>query len=105
MTTWTTHIAAGILLVLASGASQAQSAVPATRGQLLYDTHCVACHDKQVHWRDAKLVTSWSTLVVQVRRWQDVAKLLWTEDDILQVARHLNSTIYRYRTGALAHRE
>jgi hypothetical protein len=94
-----------MVLALASGAVQAQSAAPAARGQLLYDTHCMACHDKQVHWRDTRQVTSWATLVAQVRRWQGVAQLQWTEDDILQVAHHLNNTIYRYPAGALAHRE
>lgn len=96
---------ASVLLALASGASQAQSAVAADRGRLLYDTHCVACHDKQVHWRDTKVVTNWDTLVAQVRRWQAVAKLRWTEDDILQVARYLNNTVYRYPAGKLARRE
>ncbi len=96
---------AGVLLTLASGMAQAQSAVPASRGQLLYDNHCVACHDRQVHWRDAKVVTNWPTLVAQVRRWQAIEKLAWTNDDILQVARHLNAAIYGYPVQALARRE
>ncbi len=96
---------AGVLLTLASGMGQAQSAVPASRGQLLYDNHCVACHDTQVHWRDRKVVTSWPTLVAQVRRWQAIEKLSWTDDEILQVARHLNATIYGYPAQDLARRE
>ena len=96
---------AGILLTLASGMAQAQPALPTSRGQLLYDNHCVACHDRQVHWRDAKVVTSWPTLVEQVRRWQAIEKLQWTDDDILQVARHLNTAIYGYPVQALAQRE
>lgn len=29
----------------------------AVRGELLYATHCIACHSDKVHWRDKKLVT------------------------------------------------
>ncbi len=70
--------------------AQAQS-----RGELLYTTHCIACHGTQIHWRDKRLATDWGSLLVQVRRWQANAGLGWNEDDILQVARHLNDTIYR----------
>ncbi len=105
MTDFISIFRVGVVLALVSGASHAQSTLPAPRGQLLYDNHCVACHDKDVHWRDAKVVNGWPTLVAQVRRWQAVARLQWTEDDILQVARHLNNTIYRYPVAAMAQRE
>src|ERR1700757_114536 len=39
-------------------------------GALLYETHCIACHTTQVHWRDQRLATDWTTLSAQVRRWQ-----------------------------------
>lgn len=96
---------AAAVLALAAGANQAQTAVPATRGQLLYENHCMVCHDKQVHWRDAKVVTSWATLLAQVRRWQALSNLAWSDEDVLQVARHLNTTIYRFPAGALAQSE
>ncbi|MCW5633556.1 MAG: cytochrome C [Rubrivivax sp.] len=66
-----------------------------TRGRLLYETHCIACHNSQMHWRDGRIVRDWTGLVEQVRRWQERARLQWSEADILEVARHLNSTIYR----------
>jgi len=68
---------------------------PATRGQLLYDTHCIACHTTQMHWRDKHIVTDWAGLLAQVRRWQAAAKLDWSDEDIEAVARHLNDSIYR----------
>jgi len=71
-----------------------------TRGQLLYTTHCVACHNSQIHWRDERLATDWESLKQQVRRWQARIVLDWSDDDIGEVARHLNDTIYRYpQTG------
>ena len=73
------------------------SGVPATsRGALLYDTHCVGCHDKQVHWRDGKLAKDWTSLKAQVRRWQANAGLRWPEAVIDEVVRYLNTTIYRF---------
>lgn len=76
----------------------AQGAVPQpapTRGRLLYETHCIACHNSQMHWRDGRVVRDWPGLVTQVRNWQERVKLQWTDADILEVARHLNRTIYR----------
>ncbi|MFY7973360.1 MAG: cytochrome C [Rubrivivax sp.] len=73
-------------------------AVPAwgqTRGELLYATHCGACHTTQMHWRDRKKVVDWASLRQEVRQWQDVARLGWSDDDIEQVARYLNDQHYR----------
>lgn len=80
---------------LACDPAAAQAAEP-SRGQLLYGTHCVECHNTQVHWRDQKLATDWASLKAQVRRWQARALLDWSEADIVAVTRHLNASIYRY---------
>jgi len=85
-----------LMLALACTAAMAQPAVPASRGQALYATHCIACHNTQVHWRDEKLATDWAGLKAQVRRWQATAALAWSEADIVEVARYLNDAIYRY---------
>ena len=74
-----------------AGAASAQS-----RGELLYNTHCIACHSTQMHWRDKRVATDWSSLKEQVRLWQDRNRLSWTEDDIVEVTRHLNQSIYRF---------
>ncbi len=84
-------VTTGICLLVVALSSQAQS-----RGELLYSTHCIACHTTQMHWRDKKLATDWDSLKAQVRRWQAAAKLQWSDDDIVQVARHLNERIYRF---------
>jgi mono/diheme cytochrome c family protein len=72
---------------------------PATaqgRGELLYATHCSACHTVQLHWRASKAVTDWTSLRSEVRKWQGEAKLAWGEDDVLDVARYLNDNIYHF---------
>lgn len=67
-----------------------------SRGELLYATHCDACHNVQVHWRDRKIVTDWTSLQAEVRRWQGVAGLGWSNQDIDEVARYLNAVHYHY---------
>ena len=92
------HIGTLVLAGLAAGLAHGQAAAPgapeAGRGQLLYATHCIACHGQQVHWRDRKAASDWLRLKDEVRRWQAAAGLGWTEADIVAVARYLNDTIY-----------
>jgi mono/diheme cytochrome c family protein len=66
-----------------------------TRGQLLYDTHCIACHSTQMHWRDKRQATDWASLLAQVRQWQAREGLSWTDADVDAVATYLNDIIYR----------
>ena len=67
-----------------------------SRGELLYSTHCGACHTAQMHWRASRAVTDWTSLRAEVRKWQVVASLAWSEDDVLDVARFLNDSIYHF---------
>lgn len=87
-----------VVTALAGLSALAHSQAPpaATRGQLLYTTHCIACHTTQMHWRNDRLAHDWDSLKVQVRRWQGNASLQWSEADIAEVARHLNDTIYHF---------
>lgn len=82
-------------LIAISPAARAQS-----RGELLYTTHCVACHTTQMHWREHRAASDWPRLQAQVRRWQGAASLAWSDSDILDVARYLNDTIYKYKITA-----
>lgn len=74
-------------------------AVAASRGQMLYETHCIACHTTHVHWRDQRLATDWDTLIHQVSRWQDNTHLSWTADDVAAVSAYLNRLYYHFPTG------
>ena len=70
----------------------------ATRGELLYTTHCIACHNTQVHWREKKLVNDWTSLQSEIRRWQEISGLGWSKKDIEEVAQYLNALHYRLAT-------
>ena len=82
------------ILVL-SAAAHAQS-TPPSRGQLLYDTHCIGCHTMQMHWRDQRLARDWATLKGQVQRFQGINNLGWSDEDVDAVTRYLNDTVYRF---------
>lgn len=86
------RFAAGLL----GAAVVATPALAQDRGELLYSAHCVVCHAEQVHWRAKRAATDWSSLRAEVRKWQGVASLAWSEEDVLAVARYLNDTIYRF---------
>jgi hypothetical protein len=98
-----------LLATLASAPLHAQvHQVPASRGALLYETHCGACHSEQMHWRAKRLAQDWKSLRALVDQWQGNARLAWTAEDIDAVTRHLNDTIYRHPApqvlGALGER-
>jgi mono/diheme cytochrome c family protein len=67
-----------------------------TRGELLYETHCIGCHSTQVHWRDQRLAVDWITLNTQVRRWQSTVRLDWSDEDVTAVASYLNKLFYDF---------
>lgn len=84
------------LLAMALLAGGAAPVAAQSRGELLYTTHCIACHNTQVHWRAKKQAADWTSLRAQVRAWQATAQLAWTDDDIQQVAVYLNEAHYHF---------
>lgn len=83
-------------MALAGLAAQAQTTPVPSRGELLYTTHCIACHSAQMHWRSNRRAHDWDSLKAQVRLWQGNSGLRWDEADIAEVAGYLNDTVYRY---------
>ncbi|SCK13544.1 hypothetical protein VAR608DRAFT_0801 [Variovorax sp. HW608] len=93
----TSPLAAWVLLTmiaLPNAPAAAQS-----RGELLYTTHCIACHTTQVHWRDRRLATDWNSLRAQVTRWQGVGSLSWSDEDIGAVTQYLNERYYGFKSS------
>jgi mono/diheme cytochrome c family protein len=74
----------------------AESETEKSRGELLYSTHCIACHTTHVHWRDQRLATDWAGLKKQVNRWQNNAGLRWNNEDIEAVSKYLNTLYYHF---------
>jgi mono/diheme cytochrome c family protein len=100
MRTRTKILVAGVFAVINATAS-AQTAPPASRGELLYTTYCIACHTAEVHWRQKKLAVDWASLNQQVRRWAGNAGLAWGDEEIVEVARYLNTVHYRFEAPSV----
>lgn len=60
---WTLAATSLAIVLLQGSPAQAQS-----RGELLYEVNCIACHSEKLHWRSGKLVNDWASLEAQVRR-------------------------------------
>jgi len=67
-----------------------------SRGEMLYRNHCIECHNQQIHWRDARIAADLNGLKNEVRRWQDAIGVKWSEEEVNEVSRYLNSTYYFY---------
>jgi hypothetical protein len=89
-----------LITLLTCSLAAAPYAAAQSRGELLYTTHCIACHTTEMHWRDKRSASNWPALKTQVRRWQDAASLAWGDSDILDVSRYLNETIYHFEQTA-----
>ena len=76
--------------------AHAQQGNGESRGELLYATHCSACHTSEIHWREQKLATDWNSLEAQVRRWQYNIGLGWRNEEITDVAYYLNAAYYGF---------
>jgi mono/diheme cytochrome c family protein len=86
------------LLAVVAGlaVTSAQTKNDINRGELLYSTHCAACHSVQIHWRAKRLTTDWLSLKAEVRRWQGIAGLGWSDDEMEDVAWYLNAVYYQF---------
>jgi len=82
-------LSATVLLIgIPAGAAQPD------RGRLLYDIFCRHCHLTEIHMRLNSKVHSLPDLTRYVRLWSEELQLRWSEEDVADVASHLNRTYY-----------
>jgi mono/diheme cytochrome c family protein len=65
------------------------------RGRMLYQNHCVACHESTVHIREARKVKSYADLEKYTRRFAGLAGVEWSDADMVLVIEYLNRTRYK----------
>lgn len=66
------------------------------RGKLLYENHCLECHESTVHVRDDHKAKSIEDLRAQVIRWAQDKKLAWKAAEISDVVDYLDEHYYHY---------
>jgi hypothetical protein len=67
-----------------------------SRGQLLYENHCMVCHESVVHIRSQQHVQSLPALQSQVLHWAAYMKLRWGKEETEEVVSHLNDRYYKF---------
>lgn len=80
----------------------AVSAAPAAdfnRGRLLYENHCIGCHESVLHIRERRIVTSRPALVARVEHYAKLQRLRWDSDDINDVVLYLDRRFYKFEPG------
>lgn len=87
-------VAAAVLF--AAGHAAAQSGPTPDAGRLLYDNHCVECHESGVHIRARRKARSLADIDGWVRRWAAYLELDWTEEQFGLVRDWINVTYYGY---------
>lgn len=68
---------------------------PVSRGQMLYENHCLGCHESVLFIRERRDVKTLPDLRKEVARWAAEAKAPWRETEIEEVVRYLNRAYYR----------
>ncbi|HYA37023.1 MAG TPA: hypothetical protein VEI74_01950 [Candidatus Methylomirabilis sp.] len=72
------------------------SAQTVSRGQLLYENHCIACHESVVHVRHDRRAQSYKALQEWVVRWSNQQQLGWGAGEIADVVDYLNRRYYKF---------
>lgn len=75
--------------------TQAVSPVVMSRGRLLYENHCTACHESVLHVREAKRARTLPELRAWVVKWSVYQKLRWRKEEIEDVVNDLNTRFYK----------
>lgn len=68
------------------------------RGQLLYENHCLSCHESVAHIRSNRNTHSLPELRGWVRHWAEYSRLPWGKEEVEDVVRFLNSRYYKFES-------
>ncbi len=66
-----------------------------SRGQLLYETHCIVCHREGLHNRKDSKVATYTDLRYQVERWSKQAGRSFTPEEEADLVEFLDAAHYR----------
>lgn len=66
------------------------------RGKLLYENHCRACHESNLHIRKHSAVSSIGDVRFQIDRWQAELGLRWNRQDMDDIFEYLDTRYYHF---------
>lgn len=65
-------------------------------GKQLHDTHCQQCHDNSIYTRKNSIIQSLPELQARVEFCESANNKHWSDTQIEQVIKYLNSAFYKY---------
>lgn len=68
------------------------------RGQMLYENHCMSCHESVVHIRGDLRSRSLAELRGRVSHWANALHLRWSKEEVEEVVTHLNTHYYKFES-------
>lgn len=84
---------------LANAAQQKSVAPPVPlRGQMLYENHCLSCHESIVHIRGKQRTRSLAELRGTVTHWASYLRLRWDKEEVEDVVNYLNNHYYKFES-------
>jgi mono/diheme cytochrome c family protein len=84
------------MLAMAFAAPAALGQPAPERGRALYETRCIACHEKSVHQREARRAADFASLRREVERWSTTIGGEWRAEELDAVTIFLNDRYYRF---------
>lgn len=69
-----------------------------SRGQMLYENHCMSCHESVAFIRDNHRTLSLVALWGRVSYWADYLRLRWGKQDVEEVVTYLNNHYYHFES-------
>lgn len=80
-----------------TAAEKNQITPTASNGQLLYENHCLKCHESNVHIRENNKAKNIDDLRAWVIKWQAYEKLGWDNNAINAVTEYLLGKYYKFK--------
>ncbi len=68
-----------------------------SRGQLLYEHHCLKCHESNIHIRKKAKAQNVADIQSWVNKWQAHEKLNWDISEINAVTEYLLKRYYKFK--------
>jgi len=67
-----------------------------SHGQLLYEHHCLKCHESNIHIREGNKARNAANVKAWVIKWQAYEKLNWDQDAINAVTDYIVKQYYKF---------
>ena len=90
------YLLSSVVMVLVGAFPADGQAADTERGKMLYENHCMSCHESVLHIREDRRAKALGEIYWQTTRWAVMQQLEWRYDDVRDVAQYLNNQFYKF---------